>query len=253
MIPKVNRRDGLTEEFARYEFKYVLNASQREAIEEEVSHFMRYDGFAHAEMENSYIVRSLYFDNELATHFREKTEGIRHRRKFRIRTYGREFDQGTPIYLEEKGRHIDRTFKSRVRIEKGEMDSILRGENIGVPAVPNGGTDLFTKLAFDRLRKNIKPMVLVDYVRRPYTSNFDLNFRVTFDSHLTALPSTSLFPENDARWRRAVAGYTILEVKFHRRIPLWFHRILKTHNLRRVSISKFCKGMEVCELARDLS
>jgi len=253
MIPKVNQRDGLTEKFARYEFKYLLNAVQRECIEGEVSHFMKYDGFVHSEMENSYIVRSLYFDNDQASHFRDKTEGIRHRRKFRIRTYGREYDPDTPIYLEEKGRHIDRTFKSRVRLEKAEMEDILRGDDIRLLTGPDEEKDLFSKLAFDRWRKNVKAMVLVDYVRRPYTSNFDLNFRVTFDSELTASGSPSLFPGGDVRWRRAVAGYTVLEVKFHRRIPAWFQRIIKTHNLRRLSISKFCKGMEVCGLAKDLS
>ena len=33
------------------------------------------------------------------------------------------------------------------------------------------------------------------------------------------------------------------EVKFDRSIPLWFHRIIQSYNLRRESISKFVLGM----------
>jgi hypothetical protein len=44
-----------------------------------------------------------------------------------------------------------------------------------------------------------------------------------------------------------------MEVKFHRRIPAWFHRILQTYNLDRVSISKFVLGMSSTGLAIDLS
>ena len=96
-------------------------------------------------------------------------------------------------------------------------------------------------------------MVLVDYVRRPYISNFDLNFRTTFDSHLRATATSKLFPLANKQWFETLAGYTVLEVKFHPRLPALFHKIIKTHNLRRQSISKFCKGMEICQLAQDLS
>jgi len=42
-----------------------------------------------------------------------------------------------------------------------------------------------------------------------------------------------------------------LEVKFFRRIPPWFHRIIQAYDLRRLSISKFARGMEVCGFAED--
>ena len=38
-------------------------------------------------------------------------------------------------------------------------------------------------------------------------------------------------------------GYTILEVKFERGIPAWFHRTIQAYNLRRESISKFVYGI----------
>ena len=77
------------QKFARYEFKYLLNKKLRKLIEEDIHHFMAYDGFVHPELDNSYFVRSLYFDNNLSSNFFEKVDGIKKRSKYRIRTYSK--------------------------------------------------------------------------------------------------------------------------------------------------------------------
>jgi hypothetical protein len=253
MIPKITGRTGETEEFARYEFKYLLSARQRAVIEEEISHFMIFDGHVHEELENSYLVRSLYFDDVAATNYYEKIDGVRARQKFRIRTYGQEHKVDLPIYLELKGRHIERTFKHRIAITPAHLPILTDPERHHEFLDGFPGHWLAEKFVFESYRKRLRPKVLVDYVRRPYTSEFDMNFRVTFDDRLTSTAVGELFVGRDQSWRRNLPGYTILEVKFHRRIPAWFHRILQANNLRRVSISKFCKGMEVCDLAVNLS
>jgi len=256
MIPLVSagrKTDTSTEEFARYEFKFVLSQSRRDALEDDVSQLMRFDGFVHPELENSYLVRSLYFDNEIASNYYEKIDGVRFRQKFRIRTYGQSPDPALPIFLEEKGRYIERTFKRRVAIDVDHLDIFCDPNRHFELLDLYPGVDLIERLVFSSARKLVRPRVLVDYVRRPYVSDFDMNFRVTFDSQLRAAATDIIFPNESAYWRMCDAGYTIVEVKFHRRVPAWFHRVLQSHNLRRLSISKFCRGMEVCGLAKDLS
>ena len=83
-------------------------------------------------------------------------------------------------------------------------------------------------------------------------NNYDSNFRVTLDSKIKVQRSNSLFPEiyNPIE---ALPGHVIMEVKFHRRIPAWFHRIIQTYNLDRVSVSKFVLGMTKSGIAQDLS
>ena len=240
------------EEFSRYEFKYFLNLPQREEVEEEIRHFMVYDGHIHEDLEDVYIVRSLYFDNKEATKYYEKIDGTKTRRKFRIRTYGSEMSKDMPIYLEEKGRHRERTFKNRIR---------LKPKHLKLCGTPEGrfellnlypGIPLVERFVYDTIRHSSNPTVLVDYMRRPYMSNYDMNFRVTFDAKIKASRSNELFPSRPPTWIEIDAGYTIVEIKFFRRIPAWFHRILQAHNLSRLSISKFCRGMEVCGLAVNL-
>jgi len=240
------------EDFARYEFKYLLNKNDRSDIEEEISHFMDYDGYVHEDIGNAYFVRSLYFDNELSSNFYEKVDGMRSRAKFRIRTYGKKYDESLPIYLEKKGRTVERTYKHRVKISHDDLDIFTNSSEIHrlLDLYPN--IDLIPNYVYEVIRKRLEPKVLVDYRRTPYISPFDMNFRVTFDDSLIVSRAEApyLFVQS-VPWMRFNSGYTILEVKFFRRIPPWFHRIVQAYDLRRLSISKFARGMEVCGYAVD--
>ena len=253
MIPKVTRRGKDTEEFARYEFKYLLTSKEREVIEDEISHFMTFDGHAHEALENSYFVRSLYFENADGSNYYEKIDGVGVRRKFRIRTYERQYSEGLPIYLELKGRKNERTYKLRTKIEEEHIQLFTNPQAHDTLIKEFDGHPLIEQFVYESHRKRVEPKVLVDYIRRPYTSDFDLNFRVTFDNRLSAAAANQLFVKGNQNWRNCLPGYTIIEIKFHRKIPAWFHRILQVNDMRRLSISKFCKGMEACDLAVDLS
>nr|NIR47250.1 VTC domain-containing protein [candidate division KSB1 bacterium]NIS22869.1 VTC domain-containing protein [candidate division KSB1 bacterium]NIT69707.1 VTC domain-containing protein [candidate division KSB1 bacterium]NIU23375.1 VTC domain-containing protein [candidate division KSB1 bacterium]NIU92293.1 VTC domain-containing protein [candidate division KSB1 bacterium] len=95
------------------------------------------------------------------------------------------------------------------------------------------------------------PIALIDYERRPYYSKFDPNFRITFDEKLTTNKTRSLFPAHQGAPRRILAGHTILEIKFRHHLPSWFHRVIQSYGLRRVSISKICAGMETLGIDYD--
>ena len=241
------------EDFSRYEFKYLLNQATCAGIEDEVRHFMSFDGHVDPEFDNRYLVRSLYFDNTAADNYYEKIDGIKTRHKYRIRTYGTSPAGDMPIFLEEKGRHNNRIYKHRIAVRPEDLERLTdpsRSMEM-LDVYPN--VALIESFVFDVIRRRLKPRVLVDYLRRPYTSAYDMNFRLTFDSALSAAAVNDLYPSRAVPRYLSNAGWTILEVKFHRRIPAWFHRILQAHSLRRLSISKFCKGMEVCNLAVDLT
>lgn len=214
---------------------------------------MRVDGHGNPEMDNQYLVRSLYFDSPDSQAFYEKTDGVKSRRKFRTRTYARNIGQGVPIFLEEKGRYNERTYKHRIQLTESDLDLITSQIKAFDFLARYPGVKVVEKFAADVLRKSLMPRVLIDYIRRPYTSDYDMNFRVTFDQQLQAKIATELHPSEWGQAKSCVAGMTIMEVKFNRRIPAWFHRILQAYGLRRLSISKFVVGMKRCNIAVDLS
>lgn len=242
-----------SQSFARFEFKYLLDSTQAAQLESELTHFMVSDRHARREMDNQYFVRSLYFENAAGDHFYEKIDGIKTRRKFRLRTYSNGTDFRQPVYLEEKGRHNERTYKQRVEIDRLHMELFLKPQNGFDLLNEYRDFGLIRSFVFDCLRRRLSPKVLVDYERRAFTSQFDVNFRVTFDKALRSSATNRLFPLRHENFHQCIPGWTIMEVKFFRRQPAWFHRILQAHDLRRISFSKFVQGMKICGLCIDLS
>jgi len=249
----MNRTILANEVFSRYEFKYLLSAALSSRVQEEVSHFMQIDHHARIADDNQYLVRSLYFDNANTTNFYEKIDGVRTRRKFRLRTYVNTEEADTPVFLEVKGRHNERTYKERVALDWRDISWCTDVARHADLQSRYQDTPLIEAFVFDATRRRLRPRLLVDYLRRPYTSHYDTNFRVTFDAAIKTAPATGLFPNAPNQFRACVAGWTVLEIKFDRRIPAWFHRILQVNNMRRLSISKFVVGMKTCKLANDLS
>jgi hypothetical protein len=215
---------------------------------------MQYDGYASKDKSNSYHVRSQYYDNDLSTHFYEKVDGMRDRYKYRIRTYGETQTKNNPIFLEKKGRKLERTFKQRYQIDFKHLQSFYHPyekEKL-LKIYPN--IDLIHDFVFDSIRKSTAPKIIVDYLRTPYVSNYDSNFRLTFDRSLTVAhteKNSYKIYKSDRTYYKIAAGYTILEMKFFRSFPPWFHKIIQTYNLRRQSFSKFSTGMEACGIAED--
>lgn len=240
--------------FKRYEFKYLLKNDVASQIEENINNFMRLDPFADSQIEKSYFVRSQYFENSLLTNFYEKVDGMRVRHKYRIRTYDRFSSQSNPIFLEKKGRKLERTMKGRISLSIDALDLIYK-EDFSSLMEMFPKSDFIEGFVFDYKRKILKPSVMIDYTRTPYVSDFDTNFRLTFDRNIrVCLPygdqSVFSLPDNQF-WKDVNSGFCTLEVKFLRRFPPWFRRIIQNFNLRRLSISKFSTGIEAQGLAQD--
>ena len=238
--------------FSRYEFKYLIKNKYANIIFNDALNFMDYDKFAIRD--NGYLVRSLYFDNSDFDNFFEKVDGIKLRKKFRIRTYDDVKKIDSPVYLESKGRVEDRVFKKRFKIDSSDLDCFYYNQDINYLLKKYKNNSLIEEFIFDVFRKNIKPKILIDYKRKPLINKHGLYFRLTFDKNLKCKNLNknlkNIIVGQDLMCK---AGYTILEVKFDRSIPLWFHRIIQSYNLTRQSISKFVLGMCYTKLGEESS
>lgn len=241
--------------FLRYEFKYILSYKLKKEIERELVFFMLLDPFVQNIEERKYIVRSLYFDDPFYSFFYEKIDGLMHRTKFRIRTYSQNPEKEVPLFLEKKGRYNNYVYKDRLHLDK-ELAIALRENKINIfyklITEKSITENLFKQFEYDRHRKQIQPVMLIDYKRRPYISKYDYDFRLTLDSDLYGTMTSNLFPVNTVNKRKLLPGQTIMEIKFSKQIPSWFHRIIKTYELTRISISKYCLGMNQTDLVEDL-
>lgn len=242
--------------FSRFEFKYLLPKDARTELESELGYFMALDPYVSAARHQKYFVRSLYFDDYALTNFYEKTDGVMVRRKYRLRTYTDDRNELSPVFLEAKGRCNALVYKHRVQLPRTIVESLEAGEREFMAEMmkilSETRNEVIQGFIFECLRKRLKPMALIDYERRPYISKYAPDFRVTFDDSLSSAPATSLFGGPAERRRLTLPGYSIVEVKFKRHIPSWFHRLIQSYELHRISVSKYCKGMERLGLARNL-
>jgi len=238
--------------FSRFEFKYLLPRELRSQVEAELSHFVELDPFVKKQEGQTYLVRSLYWDDPDLTAFHDKNDGMMHRSKFRLRTYTFGAEDPTPRFLEIKGRHNNLVFKHRTPVEMGPEQSALGGDQLTrfvTDHIADG--PMQSQFLFQTFRRQIRPYALIDYVRRPYISKFDPEFRLTFDEQLQATDTDRLFPKATSRTRRVAPGFTVMELKFRHHVPSWFHRIIQSYELRRRSFSKICEGTVALELGDD--
>lgn len=233
--------------FARFEFKYLLSNDCKTEFEKELSHFVAFDPFVAQVPQRQYFVRSLYYDDEDFSTFYDKVDGLKKRAKFRVRTYTETDDLAAPQFLEIKGRHNQLVYKHRTPI------SVDTTEDPTQHLLADPGEDkVKQQFFFEYYKKRIRPVALIDYWRRPYISKWDPEFRLTFDSQLQATHTSCLKPKPSDRTRQILPGYTVMELKFKRHNPAWFHRLLQAYELERVSISKICYGLEALELVEDI-
>jgi hypothetical protein len=238
---------GASQSFGRYEFKYILTAAKRAAVERELREFMEVDPFSYSQPEHSYFVRSLYYDDSGFSDYHQKIDGVLNRSKFRLRTYSS--TESDSCFLEMKGRQNMFSYKQRTLLEADTLQTLL-AQRWSSLAREVSGSPLLARFVVAACRRNLSPRVLVDYRRRPYIGRRDYRFRVTLDDRLQASAADTLFPVG-VRRMPVLEDCSIMEIKFEHMVPLWFHRLIGANELRRISVSKYCLCTEALTLVRS--
>jgi len=233
--------------FGRFEFKYIVPDVTARALEEELQEFMEIDPFCRDRPSRSYLVRSLYFDDPGFRCYHEKIDGLLHREKFRLRAYD---DPGSsPRFLELKGRHHHFSFKHRTVLDD-RLCGLIEARRWSALALA-ASSPVIEQFAAAACRRQLAPQVLVTYSRRPYVSRRDFRFRVTLDRRIQGQATTALdHPSGRAAW--VEPGRTVIEIKFEQAVPAWFQRLVAAYELRRMSISKYCRAAEALTLVQNL-
>ncbi len=202
LIPSPRARASLRA-FNRFELKYLVDQRVASALRTELAGRLDYDPNSRA---GSYTVWSRYYDTRDLRFYWEKIEGIRFRRKLRVRHYGRPSDltPETPVWVEVKQRVNRVTQKRRALLPYGEASRLCAGQEPGGADVRDGavieevlatfviGGAVLIMQRFDWYKLDVGNQIVK--VQMPgegdYTTHFDDVFaRLTTQSELVSLES----------------------------------------------------------------
>lgn len=253
------RAPGKLHAFNRYELKYLVPVDEIDAVRSELSGRMVRDPHAGP---SGYPVWSVYYDTAALRFYWEKIEGLKFRRKLRIRRYG-EIDGDTatdaPVSVEIKQRVNRVTQKRRVMLPySAALDLCDRRRHVTVPGSVTGdaggapGADQhFVDEVLDLVtRLDLRATAVTGYQREPYVgTDADLGLRVTFD-HRVRGRDRDFDLRCDAENRYIIPPrMSVLEIKVNERAPYWITDLTARHGLQIQRISKYCQSIEAHGLA----
>lgn len=220
----------------RHELKFILSESQAEILKYRLSMIMDVDTNSVNE-DNTYFIRSLYFDDVYNTAYYEKVDGLEKRAKYRIRIYNLD---DSFIRLERKEKDRDLTHKEQVKLTKEECIDIINGNYDNFDLSKDG---LIKDFIMKYKLNQIKPDVIVDYKRLAYTYPVE-DTRVTFDEDIrSGRFNCDLFDKDILSYEVLEPKEVVLEVKFNNGIPSHIASVIMTIPSIRLAVSKFalCK------------
>lgn len=241
----------------RYEYKYIVPNKFLDPLRDYVSPFVELDKYVDRSERLHYTVRSVYFDTPSFDFYYEKVEGIKNRKKVRLRGYD---DNGLEdlVFLEIKRKYDIPIVKYRAPLKFKNALSIFSEQNLNGYAVDKfinlEGHENSKRFFYQIFSKNLRPVVLVVYDREPYHSKFDRTVRITFDKNLRGqgYPALEgLFREDDLT--SALHNRFILEVKFNNHFPGWLNPAISKFGLRKQSASKYVITMDSARVVRQLT
>ncbi len=216
----------------RHELKFYINYNDYVMLRSSLKSLISAD--TNSDSDNSYYVRSLYFDDIYDSALTEKIAGSDYRKKYRIRIYNFRDDN---IKFEKKYKVGQYVGKKSISLTRGECDSIIAGNC----SFLLGRDEELAKEIYLEMKNNLlRPKVIVDYVREAYVSQIE-NCRITFDKDLkTSIMLKDIFDADAPMMPMYDTGIMVLEVKFDKFLPVTIKRVLNTINAaERCAISKY--------------
>lgn len=240
----------------RFEYKFIVPITQLAEMRAELMPFVEYDKYAERRANHQYTVRSIYFETPRFDCYHEKVDGLKVRRKIRVRAYNAP-DADSIAFLEIKKRMDQRGAKHRSMVRAAELGALFAEKCLERYVLPGrnaeAALDDAQRFFFHVERRAMKPVVLVTYEREAFQGKVDPTVRVTFDKYLRcmAFPALSdLFEEE--RLQYVAPRFFILEIKFDRGYADWLQQLVRKHNVVHTRLSKYTTALEASAALRPL-
>lgn len=228
--------------FQRFEFKYQLPLDTVDGMVPELLKYMEFDPYARNLPGSAYTVASLYYDTAGHGAYYQKINGLKTRKKLRVRFYNFDLTPETLVFMEIKRKYDAVVVKDRVALPLRACEDLLRHGKWPDQVDPAAQATL-EEFMWLKEHNSMAPQNIILYKRRPLFSKVDPNFRVTVDFDIKSYQAEWLTTAGHPS--SVNPGMAILEVKFNNILPFWFHSIIRKYGLEQRPFSKYCNGLEV--------
>lgn len=232
--------------FDRFELKYVVPDKAAEAFRAALGSYLVPDD--HGDRAGRYSISSLYYDSADYRFYWEKVDGIKFRRKLRIRHYEncQPLGESSLVLVEIKQRVNKVTQKRRVLLPYCDALRLCDGRQVPKHDPLDGA--VLDEIAGMLWQYDLRPVSIVRYARQALIgTEYDIGLRVTFDTDLTYRAGRPLLHEVRGDLPLFPPGWTVVEIKVNERIPFWLSELVAVHNLSLRRVSKYCRSIELAE------
>ena len=213
--------------FQRYEFKYLMDTRQLQAVLAAMAPHMVPDEYSHSS------IRNLYLDTPDFRLIRRSLEKPAYKEKLRIRSYGRA-GESEKVFVELKKKYRSVVYKRRISMPQDQALGCVTGTD------PWPDSQIGAELAYATdFYKTLRPAVFLSYERDSYRGVEDEDFRVTFDSQI-CYRQEKLTLDSDTWGNPILApGQVLMELKVAGGLPLWMAHVLSEQGIFKTSFSKY--------------
>ena len=213
--------------FRRYEFKYLMDFRQRQAVLAAMAPHMVPDEYSHSS------IRNLYLDTPDYRLIRRSLEKPAYKEKLRVRSYGQAGEQD-PVFVELKKKYLSVVYKRRISIPQNQAMACMNGTQ------PWQNSQIGRELAYTMdFYQFLRPAVFLSYERDSFRGVEDEELRVTFDTEIR-YRQEELTLHSDT-WGTPILppGQVLMELKVAGGLPLWMAHVLSEQGLFKTSFSKY--------------
>lgn len=227
--------------FNRYELKYLMPLERAERIITDLGEMASPDPHGGVA---GYRVVSLYYDSPELDFFWAKIEGIRFRRKLRIRIYPEDGVENVRDGMVEIKQRVNRTVqKRRLRLPVDETEQLCRGE-LERNDLDDMDRQVASEVQYMVDAMHLRPTCITAYRRRALEGGrYDAGLRITFDTDVRCRTHALKANLDAANHLFLPADWCIMEVKVNEAVPDWVTSLLARHNCQLRRVSKYCAGL----------
>ena len=233
--------------FNRFELKYLITIEQAELFKSALRSYLTAD--EHGNNNGHYKLTSLYYDSPDFRCYWEKVDGLRVRRKLRVRWYetNESLSDDTRVFVEIKQR-VDRiTQKRRAVLPYYDAIRLCSDRQFPENYTPEDENILGEIYAF-LWQYNLRPACVVRYDRQAFIgTDYDLGLRVTFDTSLSYRTRNLILHDSADSFPILPVNSAVMEIKVNERIPYWLTEMIAAHDLKMIRISKYCRSIELAQ------